>query len=302
MQLHFGLERCAAQWKRAVGCVGTFDGLHLGHRKVLQTAVAAARAESVPCVLVTFDRHPAALLAPERCPPSLAGLRTNLRCIREEGVDVAVVLAFDADLSRLTAQQFLDSVLRDALKVERMVVGHDFAFGHGREGTPAWLAERLPTEVVPALELGGKRVSSSAIRAAVSRGDVSLAGELLGRPFALEGVVVRGEQLGRTLGYPTINLARSTPQVQPADGVYAGFCDTPFGGFKAAVSIGMRPAVGGTSRTIEAFLLDYPGESLYGRAVTLQLVRRLRDETSFESVEALVEQIGRDVERVAQGV
>ena len=197
MQLHFGLERCAAQWKRAVGCVGTFDGLHLGHRKVLQTAVAAARAESVPCVLVTFDRHPAALLAPERCPPSLAGLRTNLRCIREEGVDVAVVLAFDADLSRLTAQQFLDSVLRDALKVERMVVGHDFAFGHGREGTPAWLAERLPTEVVPALELGGKRVSSSAIRAAVSRGDVSLAGELLGRPFALEGVVVRGEQLGR---------------------------------------------------------------------------------------------------------
>ncbi len=302
MQLHFGLERCAAQWPCAVGCVGTFDGVHMGHREVIQTAVLAARREGAPCVLVTFDRHPAALLAPDRCPPSLASLSTNLRCVREAGVDVAVVLAFDAALSTLSAREFLDQVLCGALKVGRMVVGHDFAFGRGREGTAAWLQERIPTEVVPPLEVGGQRVSSSAIRDAVARGDVEGASTLLGRAFAVEGVVVPGRRVGRTLGYPTVNLAPFGLQVQPADGVYAGLCDTPLGTFKAAVSIGLRPAVDGAQRTIEAFLLDYPGESLYGRSVVLQLVRRLRDYLAFETVEALVEQISRDVQRVAQGV
>lgn len=301
MLVHFGLDRCAARWPSAVGCVGTFDGVHLGHRGVLKAAVDVSRAEGVPCVLATFDRHPAALLAPDRCPASLAGLNTNLDCIRETGVDVVVVLAFDEALSRMSAQEFLDEVLRGALRVDRMVVGHDFAFGRGREGTPDWLGARIATEVVPPLEIDGRRVSSSAIREAVAQGNVEGAARLLGRPFAIEGVVVRGQQLGRTLGYPTVNLARSGPQVQPADGVYAGGCDTPLGTFRAAISIGMRPAVGGTERTIEAFLLDYPGESLYGRAVTLQLVRRLRDETPFATVEALVEQIERDVRQVAQG-
>ncbi|MCO5296669.1 MAG: riboflavin biosynthesis protein RibF [Fimbriimonadaceae bacterium] len=301
MRVHFGLEQLAAEWDAAVGCVGTFDGVHLGHQAVIGQAVARAREHRLPCVLATFDRHPLATLAPDRCPPTLATIGANLGCFERLGVDVALVLPFDRAMSEMPATRFLEDVLQGALRVDRMVVGHDFAFGHGREGTSAWLAPRLPTETVPPMLVDGERASSSAIRAAIAEGSVEAAGRMLGRPYALEGVVVAGEQLGRRLGYPTLNLARSSNQVVPAHGVYAGSCGTPLGEYRAAVSIGVRPAVGGTRRTIEAYLLDYPGESLYGRPVELAVSRRLRGEQDFASLEALVEQIARDVENVATG-
>lgn len=301
MRVHYGLEQLAAEWSAAVGCVGTFDGVHRGHRAVISRAVECARARALPCVLATFDRHPLATLAPERCPPSLATVGANLRQFEALGVDVALVLPFDRPMSEMPAGKFFEDVLEGALRVNRMVVGHDFAFGHGREGTPAWLSTRVPTETVEPLLVEGQRASSSAIRDAVDLGAVEKAALQLGRPYALEGVVVAGERLGRQLGYPTLNLARSSNQVIPAHGVYAGSCETPFGPFQAAISIGVRPAVGGTHRTIEAYLLDYPGEDLYGRAVELAVARRLRGEQDFATVEALVEQIARDVEDVALG-
>jgi len=296
MQVHFGVGRLKAEWLRAVVCIGTFDGVHLGHRAVIRKAVEDARERELPCALITFDRHPAAILAPDRCPKALAGLSRNLQEFASLGVSIAVVLPFDVELSQMSAERFLDEILRDALRAETLVVGHDFAMGHGRRGTPEWLAAHIPTDVVAPFHVEEERVSSSLIREAVESGEMEKATRLLGRPFAIEGVVVGGQRLGRQLGYPTANIARSFDQALPADGVYAARFRSETGVYNAALAIGLRPAVGGTARTIEAYLLDYPGDSLYGLAVELEVWRRLREERNFPSLDALKDQMAQDVE------
>ena len=296
MTVSFGLGALCAEWARAVACVGTFDGVHLGHRAVVAEAARQAREAELPLVLATFDRHPAAILAPERRPKALAPLEENLREFAGLGVGATVVLPFDAAMAAMPAAAFLETVLKGSLRAESLVVGHDFAMGRGREGTAAWLAERMPTTVVPPLKVAGVRVSSSAIRSAVEAGDLEAAARLLGRPFALSGVVVGGQRLGRTLGYPTANLARTVDGVLPADGVYAARFHAPHGRFPAALAVGTRPAVGGGPRSIEAYLMDYDGASLYGAACRIEVVARLREERDFPSLGALVEQMGRDVE------
>ncbi len=181
----------------------------------------------------------------------------------------------------------------------QLVVGHDFALGRGREGTTEWLSERLPTQVVPPFLVDGVRVSSSEIRRAVEDGSVDLALKYLGRPFSIAGAIVGGQKLGRKLGFPTANLARSTDQVLPADGVYVVDAETVFGKYRGALNIGTRPSVGGGPRTIEVYLLDYPGNSLYGSNVRLSLLHRIREELNFESLDGLVDQMHADV-RVAK--
>lgn len=299
MQVHFGVELLHAEWPHAVTCIGTFDGVHRGHQAVISTAVQRAIAEELPCALVTFDRHPAHVLAPDRAPKAIASLAANLEQFAALGVSVAVILPFDRALSETSAQAFLDEILIGRLRSHELVVGHDFALGHGREGNPAWLAGHLTTHVVPPFELEGRRVSSSDIRRAIQEGEVESAAHWLGRPFEIPGVVVGGQKLGRTLGYPTINIARSFDQVMLADGVYAAWCESSRGIYKAALAIGTRPAVGGEHRTIEAYLLDYPGDSLYGYSVRLRLVRRLREERNFPSLDALKDQMAKDVAEVA---
>lgn len=298
MQVHFGVASLVAEWKASVACVGTFDGVHLGHRAVIERAVRRARAAEAPAVLVTFDRHPAAILAPERCPPTVAPLEANLREFARLGVGATVVLAFDRAMSETPAASFLADILRGALRASEIVIGSDFAFGRHREGTAEWLGSRIATDVVPPLLVDGVRASSTAVRAAVAQGEVVAAQCLLGRPFEVAGVVVAGEKLGRQMGYPTLNLARSVRQVVPKEGVYAGRARTPEGVFRAAIGVGVRPTVRtGAERTIEAFLLDYAGDALYGASVDLAFLHRLRDEERFPNLEALIEQMGRDVER-----
>lgn len=298
MTVSFGLGALKAEWPRAVVCVGTFDGVHLGHEAVIKEGVRQARAEELPLVLATFDQHPAAVLAPDKCPPALAPLEENLRRCADLGVAATLVLTFDRELASTPAERFLEDILKGALRADRLVVGHDFAMGKGREGNPDWLATHIPTTVVPPFEIDGHRVSSSNIRRAVAEGDMETATRLLGRPFELAGVIVGGQKLGRTLGYPTANLARAIHGVLPADGIYAAWFACERGRFPAALSIGTRPAVGGGPRSIEAYLMDYDGASLYGLPCTIEVVRRLRPEWDFPSLEALVEQIGRDVEQV----
>jgi riboflavin kinase/FMN adenylyltransferase len=296
MQIHFGLDSWRAEWSASVVCIGTFDGVHVGHRRVIGRALEVAASREEPVVAVTFDRHPLAIIAPERAPKAVCSLRASLDQLERLGVPATVVLPFDAVLQATPAERFFNAVLRDQLHATEIVVGHDFAFGFGREGTPTWLAGRIETHVVPPFELMGRRVSSSSVRAAVEAGDVAAAADLLGRPFAVEGIVVGGQKLGRQLGYPTVNLARTFDQVTPADGIYAGWTETAKGKFKVACSIGMRPTVGGQSRTVEAFLIDYPGDSLYGAAVNLNLLQRLRGEVHFATLDELVVQMGQDVE------
>lgn len=297
MQVHFGIEMLEAEWPGAIACIGTFDGVHLGHQQVIGTAVAMAQEDERPCVLVTFDRHPAHVLAPDKCPKAIAALQTNLRQFERLGVATAVILPFDRSLSETSASDFFQTILRRKIRADAIVMGHDFAFGHNREGTAEWLGERIAATVVPAFQIGGRRVSSSEIRRDIQSGRVEVAARLLGRPFEIPGVVVAGKRLGRQLGYPTANLARSFDQVLPALGIYAGEMDTKFGTFAAATSIGVRPTIGPGDVTIEAYLLGYPGDSLYGLPVSLRLLHRVRDEQAFESLEALKAQIAEDVEK-----
>lgn len=300
MQVHLGNGALRGEWSSSVVCIGTFDGVHLGHQAVISRAVAVSRAAELPTMLVTFDRHPASILAPDRKPPSLATLSQNLAQFERLGVSLVLVLPFDHQFSQMSANDFLQQILVDSLRAERVVVGHDFAMGHGREGTAAWLADRIPTEVVEPYIVEGKRVSSTHVREEVLAGEVEAAGRSLGRPYAVGGVVVSGQRLGRQLGFPTANLARSTDQAVPKNGIYAGWMTCEQGRFMAATSVGTRPAVGGVSRTIEAYLLDYPGSSLYGQSVELSFTHRLRDEWNFPSLDALVAQIRTDVADVRQ--
>lgn len=300
MQVQFGIDSMAAEWPKSVVCLGSFDGVHLGHQEVIRRAVEEARRRQCPCVLATFDRHPAAILRPDKCPPSVASLGTNLRAFESMGVDAAVVLAFTKELSQTPAQRFFEDVLVGALRATCIVVGHDFAFGHDRQGTTDWLRERIETLVVPPFLLDNQRVSSSTIRQDVLEGRIEEAARKLGRPFEIEGIVVEGDRLGRAIGYPTVNLARASGQAIPLDGVYSGSCSTPFGDYVAAISVGDRPTVNGVRRTIEAFLLDYPDRSLYGHSVVLRFRHRLRGQEKFGSLADLARQIAVDVEQTAR--
>ena len=299
MLVRFGVEDLGADWPSCVVCIGTFDGVHLGHQEVIRTGVKKSRQVEKPSAVLTFDRNPLAVLAPERRPPSVGTIGINLDAIANLGVSLAVVLPFDGRLAATSADTFFEEILLKKLKSGIAVIGHDFAFGKGREGTPDWLAKRLDSIVVPPFQLDGVRVSSSAIRNAIAEGRIESANKLLARPWTQEGIVISGQKLGREIGFPTINLAAVGNQVVPADGVYKGVAQTAEGAFRAAIGIGQRPGFGDGTRTIEAFLLDYPGKSLYGTAVRLSYERMLREDRKFDSLEALKAQIAVDVAEVA---
>jgi len=266
---------------RAVA-IGTFDGVHLGHRAVIDEA----RVPGLRQTVVTFDPHPRFTLG--KRVEMLATVERRLELLDELGVDEVVVLHFDEALAALDAEAFAESVFRGA-GAQVVTAGVDFVFGHGRRGNLDLLAD-LGFEVrrVPLVE----GVSSTRIRSLLAAGQVSEAAALLGRPAEIEGIVELGDQRGGTLGFPTANLAVQENLLVPMHGIYAGSAL----GHRAAVSIGMNPHYGGTERRIEAFLLDYEGD-LYGQELVVELWERLRDEAVFESEAALIAAIASDVER-----
>ena len=269
---------------RAVA-VGTFDGVHRGHRAVVDAAAATGLAPTV----VTFDPHPRIALGNRV--DLLTTLERRLELLEQAGVETSIVAGFTPELQQLSPEQFAEDYLR-SVGCEVVVAGEDFRFGNKRAGDLALLV-RLGFEVRIAAEVDG--VSSTAIRAALAHGDVVGAAQMLGRPFELDGTVVRGDQRGGTLGYPTANLAVDPLQAVPRFGIYAGAAL----GHRAAVSIGTNPHYGGTERRIEPYLLDFEGD-LYGQRLVLELWARLRDEAVFESEPELVEQISRDVDATRQ--
>lgn len=301
MEIRFGIEGDFPKLPGSIVCVGTFDGVHLGHQAVIRQCVTTAREAGLPAVLVTFDRHPAATLAPDRVPHSIGTLALNIERIAGLGIDLAVLLPFTRAFSQRTATEFFEEVLLDSLNSRTVVIGSDFGFGRGREGNAAFLQERIDTHVVEPVSSNGERISSSRIRRLLAGGAVAEAATLLGRPFEYVGVAVKGAGLGARLGFPTANLAPLDRQALPPDGVYAGSCLTPKGEFRAAISIGSRPTVGGTEPATEAFLLDYPGGDLYGAVLRLRFDARLRDQCKFSSLEELIEQMRADVERITSG-
>ena len=268
--------------------VGTFDGVHRGHREVIRGADT----------VVTFDPHPLSVLAPARTPPLLTTLERKAELVAGLGVGELVVVPFDRDFAALTADEFVDIVLAQRLTATHVSVGENFHFGHGAEGDAARLAAdgRFETRIAPLLEVDAEVVSSSHIRGLVLGGAVEYADELLGAPFTITREVVHGDKRGRDLGFPTANLLPADGYVTPGHGVYACRATIVEGTtYAAATSVGVRPMFEtGRGELIEAYLLDFDGD-LYGQPLRLEFLKRLRGEKRFESVEALIEQMGRDV-------
>src|SRR5437763_2001058 len=267
--------------RRAVA-IGTFDGVHLGHRRVLD---AARETDGLVSTAVTFWPHPRTALGNRV--ELLTSLERRLELLGDAGLDEALVVEFSLELARLTPEEFAQRVLRP-IGAEVVVAGADFRFGRGRSGDLGLLA-RLGFDVRPVQLL--ETVSSSEIRRLLHVGEIERAARALGRPPEVEGMVVAGDQRGGTLGFPTANLAVDPALLVPAFGIYAGTA----AGKRAAISIGTNPHYGGEERRVEAFLLDFEGD-LYGRRLVVELWERLRDERAFASEDELVEQIGLDVE------
>lgn len=286
-----GLERAVAV------AVGTFDGVHLGHRRLLESLRAEAKKTALTSVAITFREQPRALINPSARVTYLATLDHRVELIREAGVDAVLPVMFDEDLRAQSAKEFLET-LRQAANVRLLVVGPSARLGHDRltSGQIAPAAEEHGVRVVEAeaAQLDGADVSSSAIRNALATGDVKLAARMLGRPYRLDGKVVTGDRRGRELGFPTANIQPSGPVAIPEDGIYATVVHADGQRRMAATSVGIRPTFGGGERTVEAYILDYQGD-LYGQYVELEFMERLRDEQKFDSIQPLIEQMNRDV-------
>jgi riboflavin kinase / FMN adenylyltransferase len=285
--------------------IGAYDGVHLGHRALLQELSALAAAEGLSTVVVTFDRHPAGVVRPESAPPQLTDLAQKLELLADCGIDRTLVIEFDRTRADESAEDFVKEVLVDTLGARLVVVGEDFHFGHGRKGNVALLTalgRDYGFKVIGARltgDGGTDPVSSTRIRTLVAEGDVVGAAKLLGRPHEVRGTVVHGDgRGGPVLGFPTANMMIADDIALPADGIYAGYFTRADGSVhQAAISVGRRPTFyepGTTSVLVEAYLLQFEGD-LYGELGAVSFVRRLRDERQFDSVDALIAQMHEDV-------
>jgi riboflavin kinase / FMN adenylyltransferase len=268
--------------------IGTFDGVHLGHREVIRGSDT----------VLTFDPHPMTVIRPEATPKLLNPFSIKRDLIAGLGIEELVVIPFDRHFASLEAEEFVEQVLVGKLGAESVSVGENFRFGNGARGTPEFLSERdeFESRVVPLVEVAGETVSSSHIRGLVAAGEVDKAADFLGGPFLFEGEVVEGDRRGRELGFPTANLVPDDSLVTPGHGVYAAWAH----GHPAAVNVGVRPTFEtGRGLLVEAYLLDFDAD-LYGQTLRVAFIERMRGERRFESVEELVEQMKKDVSQARE--
>ena len=304
MEVVIGPEHAAASEPGAAVTIGAYDGVHLGHRRLIATLQSMAAPRQLETAVVTFDRHPATVVRPQSAPLLLTDLEQKLELLDAAGVDRTVVVPFDEARANETAEDFVDEVLVDALRARLVVVGEDFHFGHGRKGNVALLTETGNRRGFEVVGLGleadpaGEVVSSTRIRRLLGAGDVGAAARLLGRHHQVRGIVVHGDGRGAAeLGYPTANVDVPPAVALPGDGIYAAWYERPGGAVHpAAVSVGRRPTFHSRQEVplLEAFVLDFDGD-LYGEQARVSFVARLRDELRFTEVGDLVAQMGRDV-------
>lgn len=284
----------------SVVCIGAFDGLHSGHRALVRHAVARARALGVECVVVTFEPLPREFFSKDHPPPRLTLARAKVEGLLDLGADRVGLLRFDAKLSAMSAEDFVRTLLVGRLAAREVWIGPEFRFGHRRGGDVALLQAMggelgFSADAIAPVEVQGERVSSTRIREALKSGDFTTTTRLLGRPYAIGGRVVRGKQLGRTLGFPTANLR--FPKTPALSGIYAtwvhGVGDAPW---PSVSSFGTRPTVDGVEPLLEAHLFDFAGD-LYGRHIEVEFVAKLRDELKFPDLPSLTEQMHRDADQ-----
>jgi riboflavin kinase / FMN adenylyltransferase len=303
-----GLNEVPAGWGESVVTIGEFDGVHRGHQHIVARAAEIGRERGLPVVAVTFDPHPDEVIRPGSHPPFLTSARRRAELLAGLGVDAVCVLPFTLEFSRLDPDEFVRTVLADKLHAAAVVEGEDFRFGHKATGD-VQLLDKLGEKYDFTVEglalrgLDGVRISSTAIRALLVEGDVAEAAQALGRPHRVEGVVVRGHQRGRQLGFPTANVESPPHTAIPADGIYAGWLATldeageETNRWPAAISIGTNPTFNGQVRTVEGYAIDRTDLDLYGLHAAIDFAARLRGTLRFESVDALVDQMRVDVDQ-----
>ena len=296
-----GLDDTPSGWGRCVVSIGVFDGVHRGHQTLVARAVQRARESGLPAVVLSFDPHPSEVVRPGSHPPVLTPVRRKADILEQLGVDVFCVLPFTVDLSKLSPAEFVHVALVERLHAAAVVVGDNFRFGHRAAGNIETLRTLgrefgFSTEGLPMLQDDDVTLSSTFVRSSIDAGEVGRAAEVLGRPHRIDGIVVRGEGRGRQLGYPTANVHSAAHVAVPADGVYAGWAILRGTRLPAAISVGTNPTFEGRKRTVEAFILDFD-QDIYGCELAVEFVERIRGMEKFDSVEALIDQMGRDVEQ-----
>lgn len=290
--------------KPSVVTVGVFDGVHIGHQLIMKKVREYADQFNACAVAVTFDRNPEDLVGKDGSVPYISTLEQKIELIEEQGIDLTVLLPLKTEILSLSPEQFVKDIICGKLSAIKVVVGTNFTFGRGRAGNVD-LLRKMGAEMgfdviaVPPLTVDNITVSSTLIRKYLQEGDVEKALELLGHPFVLEGTVVEGNRIGRTLGFPTANIKPVNKQVIPGNGIYAVSTFVDGVNWIGVCNIGSRPTVGGESITIEVYIIGYSG-NIYGQKQKIAFHHRLRDEIRFAHVDDLIEQIGRDVERTRE--
>lgn len=309
MRTIYPLQTSPETLQDTVVAIGVFDGVHRGHQEILKQTVREARSQGLTPVALTFDIHPTELFVPHQSPPYIASLSQRVELIKNHGggVEAVAIARFDRDFAGLSPEAFVADVLEGTLGARHVLVGADFCYGARRSGSVTTLLRDgarngFAVTVVPPILIGGERVSSTQIRGLVAEGSLPAALGLLGHPFVVQGVVGHGKQLGRTLGYPTANLAPTQPgQLLPGDGIYAAYARLANRRIvRAAVSVGTNPTTDSDGgRKVEAFLMDGFAQNLYDQPLELDFREKVRDTQRFDGLEALVAQMGRDVEQIA---
>ncbi|MFD4667134.1 bifunctional riboflavin kinase/FAD synthetase [Streptomyces halstedii] len=309
MQCWRGLEDIPDDWGRSVVTIGSYDGVHRGHQLIIGRAVERARELGVRAVVVTFDPHPSEVVRPGTHPPLLAPHQRRAELMAELGVDAVLILPFTTEFSKLAPGDFIARVLVDQLHAQLVIEGPNFRFGHRAAGDVTLLAELGATydyrvEVIDLFVTGeaggGEPFSSTLTRRLIAAGDVEGAAEILGRPHRVEGIVVRGAQRGRALGFPTANVETLPHTAIPADGVYAGWLTVEGEAMPAAISVGTNPQFDATERTVEAYAIDRVGLDLYGLHVAVDFLAYVRGMLKFDSVDDLLVAMAADVKRCAE--
>ncbi len=305
MEVIPGIEAIPADMPPSVASIGMFDGVHRGHRRIIEIAVAEARRLGGPCVAVTFDRHPMEIIQPGEHPLQLTTVAQKLRLLEEIDVDMVLLIHFDQAVAKISAAEFCDSILAEKLRARQVVIGENFRFGRRAEGGVDFMQSRaeatgMQVTSVPLLRDGGEIISSTCIRKLLERGEVEKANDMLGWEYLVEGVIVHGDNRGAELGFPTANLEVHVSRAIPADGVYAGEIHLEHLSHWGVIYIGRVPTFKeGSERRIEVHIPGFEGD-LYGHFLNVSFKQRLRGDIAFKDRDALVEQIMRDVERARE--
>lgn len=297
------LENIPKDLKYSLITIGNFDGVHLGHQQIFQRLITEAKEKNRKSAVITFEPHPQKIIHPERRPFFLlTPLEEKLDFMASLGIDVAVVIAFSPEFARITAEDFVRTVLWNKFRLQKIFIGYDYAFGNNKEGNAGFL-EKLGEELgfqveeISAVTIDGIIVSSTNIRLAILEGNVGRAARMLDRPYTLNGTVVKGYRRGTGIGFPTANI--KSEKVIPGIGVYVIIAEIEGTRYQGVLNIGYNPTFGNEELSTEVHLLDFQGD-IYGKEIGISFIDRLRDERKFESSEKLVEQISRDIQRAKE--